>query len=263
MRKWISVISLSVALAIVIAGCDSVDTTGTDDVMVHPTVSVSFVNAGHSASKDLQGQAIINVELTVTSSAGVDYSPDPVQVDDTSDDQASFELSLPPDSVFSFEARLTRNDELIAEGRVVQLISEESSEVTLPVVVANGEPYFALIPSRLEMGIRAGTMELEMKLYGSKTGIVGLAVKMNRTGNDPADFSVDGVDIVESEGDLTSLAWQFGQGGATLDLGTIEIPVDEAAEFCLDVGADDVRLVNSNGQISLIGGSGACIHVTQ
>lgn len=263
MRKWPSIVSMCAGLAIFAAGCDTVEVTETDGTLIHPTVSVTFVNGDAAASKAPGGQAIIDVALTVTSSSGVDYSPDPLQVDDTSDDEATFELNLPADSVFSFTASLTRNGELVAEGRVIQLVSEESAVVTLPVVIATGDPFFAVIPSRIETGIRAGTMDLEMKLYGSRTGIVGLALKLSQTGSNPADFSFDGVDIVESEGDVTSLAWQFGQGGATLDLGTIEVAVDETADFCLEVEAGDVRVVNANGQISLIGGTGACVHVIQ
>lgn len=263
MRAAAVILCLSLCAAMFVVGCDSLGVTTPDSSgFVHPKVSVHYVNGTDAEIHKAQG--LINVELIVTTVSGQDYSPAPVIVDDTIEDEVVFDLVLPADSVYSFRVRFVENGQLVGEGGVLQLITEESVEVDIPVVSTGDEPMFALVPSLVMTKPISGSIDLVMRYYGDSNGIAGLAVRFSLTGPTPVAIEFEGADIEESSGNQVSLAWQFGQPISGInDVGTIKVPLSGVAEFCLELGLEDTRIVNRDGEITIIGGSGACIDVKQ
>lgn len=254
-------IALAIIIAFGLAGCDSVDVSDGQDGFVRPTVTVHFVNgAGRSASK---ADAILDVTLVVTTLSGTDYSPEPVRVDDSIEDEVRFDLVVPPDSAYQFRVRFEESGQLIGEGGLIQTITELTTQVDIPVLTARDEPWLGIIPSDVDMGVRSGTVDLILRYYGGSTGIAGLAAEITQTGSDPADIEFLNIDVVETSGASTALAWRFNAPYPTgvIDMGLIRVPVSSPAEFCLEMNPGDAKSVNSEGTIIPVGASGSCVNV--
>lgn len=260
MRQMAIIASLCLALSVVGIGCDGAGVSDEEVQFVRPTVTVHYVNARYDVAP--KGQAVVRVELTVTSASGQDFSPDPIEVDDAVDSEARFELFLPPDSEFIFQVLLTQNTELVAEGSVIQFITEASSRIDIPVISTVGERWFVILPSDVDTRTSTDSLDLTMRYYGDEQQIVGLAARLAVNGPDPAPVRFVDVDRIVENDTETSLGWQFGSPVmGTQDLGTIRVPLAEASDFCLDVEEGDFKVVNRDGVIAVIGASGACVNV--
>lgn len=260
MRTGAYILAFGLMAVILVSGCDSVGIVDSER-HVHPTVSVYFVNGADAGLG--KNMATLDVELIVTTLSGQDYSPDPVSVNDAVESQVTFDLVLPPDSVFAFRVRFEEDSRLVGEGAVLQLITEESSEIRIPVVSTDNEPWFAILPSVIDVPIAAGSISLQMIFYGGSHSVAGLAARLTATGPNPVAVEFQGGAIVEPAGNPVSIAWQYAPPVSVVEetVGTIKVPLSQAAEFCLEISPGDTRIVNREGEITIIGGSGACIDV--
>lgn len=262
MKTAAYILTFGFIATILVSGCDSVDIADSER-FVHPTVSVYFVNEEGGGLR--KNQAILDVELVVTTVSGQDFSPDPVEVNDTIESQVTFDLVLPPDSVYGFLVRFVdvENDRLVGEGGVLQLITEESAQVMIPVVLIGDEPRFAVLPSVIDVPTSSDPVSLQMIFYGGSRSVSGLATRVNVTGPNPVAVDFQGVDLIETSGNQVSLAWQFGDPISVVDdtVGTIRVPLSLTAQFCLEISSGDARIVNREGEITVIGASGACVDV--
>jgi hypothetical protein len=256
-----SVVIASLACVALLSGCDSAELYD-QERFVRPTVSVYFVNgSGSSVNKN---QALVDVELIVTTISGQDYSPDKVTVDNATQSTVTFDLVLPPDSVYGFRVRISENDQLTGEGGVLQLVTEESSQINIPVVSLTTGPWLAVVPSLVNIPAGPGQIDLIMRYYGSTDDVAGIATRINVTGADPVPVDFVGADIIQIEGNETSLSWYVDTIASDfLDLGMITVPRSQSSEFCLEIPLGDARIVNSAGEITIIEGSGACVNVSQ
>ena len=253
---------LSLAGLLMVAGCDSVDVSDRHDNSIRPSISVHFVNGTESGGA--KSAAILDVELVVTTLSGADYSPEPVQVDNVFESEVVFDLVLPADSVYAFLVRFVdQNDQLVGEGGALQLISETSTQVEIPVVTTGSDPWLAIVPAEIDVPTGSGTLGLTMRYYGGSEGIAGLAAQLSETGPSPIAVEYVDVDLVEVNGSEISLGWAFSAPlpNGVLDVGEIEVPTTSASNFCLEMNPGDAKTVNAEGVITPIGASGVCIHV--
>ncbi len=270
MRSAAFILTFGFIAAILVSGCDSVDVAGSGR-FVRPTVSVYFVNGTEAGFG--KSQASFDVILNVVTISGQDYSPDSVRVDDAVETEVTFDLVLPPDSVYGFRVVFRQDGRLAGEGGVLQLVTEETSQINIPVVSAGDEPWFAILPSMVDMRTASASdsVSLQMRYYGDARNVAGLAARFDVNGPHPVSMNFQGVVFDTLSSSQVSLAWQFDEpvSGVT-DVGIIRVPLSQIAEFCLGTPSDtqalpsvETRIVNQEGEITIIGGSGACIDVKE
>ena len=253
-------------LATIVSSCDSNGVLDEAQDWIRPTITVHFVGDDDAAFG--KNQAILDVQLIVTTIYGTDYSPDPVRVDNTVDDQVTFEVVLPPDSVYAFRVRFLDNGQLVGEGGVLEFISEETSQVNIPVVPTGDGSRIGVIPSILQIKTASTSVTLTIRYYGDDHGVAGIATRFAVTGANPVPVEFEPVEsenpfILEIDGTNASLAWQFADPVSGInDIGTIRVPLSESADFCIEIASDDARTVDRGGDITIISGTGACIEIT-
>ncbi len=254
LRLIISCLFASLALS----ACDS----GNAPEWASPQIRVSL----RDADVDFAAKAstILNVALDIKSRGGGDYSPEPVTVDNASQTQVAFDVTIPADSLYSFVVRFTSGSTLVAEGGTIEEVSLATSVVDIAVLTrSTSRPSLAFVPSNVNTSTGGGTLEITLRYYGAGTPVTGIAALFDVTGSTPRAFTLEGADLSFAEGSEFNAAWQFaGSVQGVRDIGTLRLARNQTANFCLEAGTDAVRVVDESGTVSTAALLGTCIHVT-
>lgn len=252
-------------LALTLVGCDG----GLTNDWAQPRISVHLVNPGDTIFA--KSAAPLTVSLSVMTLAGNDFSPPDQIVDNAVDSEVTFEVTVPPDSVYSFRVEFRDGGgTLVGEGAVITEVVNETAQVVIPVVVANGnQPMIALIPSGVRSPVHSGNLDLAIRFYGTAASLSGVAAVFSIQGQGPESISVEAgpnvvLSVVEQSDGALSVGWQFNTPtSGNVDLGRIVIPFDRASDFCLEIAAGNARTVTPAGAITKIPATGACIEIGQ
>jgi hypothetical protein len=229
---------------------------------VSPRVLVSLTDGIDDALS--KSSAILTVELEVLSEGGSDFSPEPVTVDNNTTNQVAFEISIPADAVYSFLVRFSNSGTLVGEGATVQEVTLETTVVDIDVLTRSAStPSLGFLPSQVNTSTGSGNIEITVRYYGAGTPVAGIAALFDITGSTPRAFTLDGPDFSLVEGRELNAAWQFGQDvQGVRDIGTLRVPRNQTADFCLEATTENIRVVDRAGAITTAGLLGTCIEVT-
>lgn len=257
-RKGIIWLSLVVTA---LAGCDTADVAE----WAAPQVRVTFANPHAPTGKSA---ALLRVALVVRSSGGRDFSPEPITVDNSSTSKVTFDVSIPPDSVYAFTVRFTDSGNLVGEGATLQQVTLQTTVVDITVLEpSSSTPTVAFIPSQVSTSTGSGNIQVTLRYYGSSQPKAGIAALLDVTGSTPRPFTLEGPDpgsgINFVEGTQLNAAWQFADDiEGVQDIGSLTISRGQAANFCLQAEEDNVRVVDRSGNITSAAFLGTCITVT-
>jgi hypothetical protein len=255
--NYISLTLLFVA-AIWVSACDSVELEDT----ASPQIRIVFADHAQAA-RAAKMSTVWDVRLSVVSTGGVDYSPDPVRINDAVNDEAVFMVELPADSVYAFSVVYSRSGIETAVGAVTELVERSTSDITIPVVYRDGSiPSLTLLPSRVRIPRTPGTVQLDMMYFGRLEPVVGLASRLRVSGTSASALTVDGPDITLDSENIIEAAWRFTDAvvGAQR-IGTLTAPTTSEGTICVSVNAGDTRTVAPNGTVSPIASNQACVEV--
>jgi hypothetical protein len=244
-------------LVTVLAGCDQADVAE----WAAPQIRVSFVDGQVAAAKSA---TVLQVELQILSQGGRDFSPEPVTVDNTSASQVAFDVTLPPDSAYSFTVRFTSAGKLVGEGATFQQVTLETTLVDINVLATSTtNPSIAFIPSQVSTSTGSGNIEITVRYYGGDQPKAGIAALLNITGPTPRPFTLEGADLNFVDGSSLNAAWQFSEDiQGVQDIGTLSVSRSQMANFCLAADENNVRVVDRSGNITSASLLGTCISVT-
>lgn len=246
------------------AGCDAADVS---DEWATPKIRVSLLDDDGQGGLE-KASALLEVELLVRSSGGRDYSPEPVTVDNNVTREVAFDVSIPPDSLYTFAVRFTGSGGLVAEGATIQEVTLETTVVDIAVLRTNTTvPSIAFIPSVINASTGGGTINVTVRLYGAGQAAAGVAALIDITGSNPRPFIMDTVGddlkINFVEGGRLYAAWQFAQDvNGVRDIATLRFSRNQTSNYCLEADEDNVRVVNRNGAITLATLLGTCVTIT-
>lgn len=246
------------------AGCDTADVS---DQWATPTIRVSLLN-DHTQAGLEKASALLDVELIVRSSGGRDYSPEPVTVDNNVTQEVAFDVSIPPDSLYTFTVRFTGTAGLVAEGATIHQVTLETTVIDIAVLrTSTTVPSIAFIPSEVNASTGGGTIDVTVRLYGAGQAAAGVAALIDITGSTPRPFvllgSGEDLKINFVEGGRLNAAWQFAQDvNGIRDIATLRLARNQTSNYCLEADEDNVRVVNRNGAITPATMLGACVTIT-
>jgi hypothetical protein len=257
-RSYISIATIF-AFAACFAGCDTVDV----DEAASPLIRVMFVGEQEAPASAGKVQAIWDVRLSVTSPTGADYSPRPIQINDAVADEAVFEVELPNDSVYAFSVSYSRSGSVVAAGSVLELVSRNTAEITIPVMFRDGSvPTLGFLPSSVRVPRGGAPIELDLMYFGPAEPISGIACRFHVSGAAGASLSFDGPDVQLDRDGSVDAAWRFAQPvQGTQRIALVSMPISSAGTVCLSVVPGDARTVNSDGSVTSIVAHEACIEV--
>jgi len=246
----------------VLAGCDTAEVAD----WAAPRIQVTFVNPSAPAGKS---STILQASLEVRSRGGRDFSPEPVSVDNSNTSKVTFEVSVPPDSIYAFTVRFTSSGGLVGEGATYQEVTLETTVVDITVLEPSASaPTIAFIPSQVRTSTGGGNIEITLRYYGSNQPKAGIAALLDVTGASPKPFTLSGPNpdsgINFVDGNRLNAAWQFSEDiQGVQDIGTLSLSRAQTADFCLEADENNVRVVDRSGNITAAAFLGTCIRVTQ
>jgi hypothetical protein len=231
--------------------------------MVRPDIRIVFEQPASQPNSAGKVGTVWDVNLTILSSRGTSYSPDPIVLDDSQTQEAEFNVVLPSDSLYSFEVTYVQSGTRFAEGSVLYWVDRETSSITIPVAVRDGStPGVAFVPSTIRArAVDADNMRLQLRYYGSDTPVSGLAGNFEVEGIAPDQLNLDGPTLIEPSGQTVGAAWQWpDQVSGTVVLGTIS-PSQSIGSFCIEAVDGEVRAVSPAGLITRLRGARACVEI--
>lgn len=235
-------------------GCDQA--APTQALRIQPKFAIEFVSPrlleGGAASKTEAlspdfVKGLWTISLQVTSKGGRDYSPKDAQtVDDTIQDEATFEFDIPLDSSYTFAVQYRQNGVLRAQGSTFQKITKDNASVRINVTmlpVNTNAPFIGFDPSLVSVKSTNGTMMMVLKFAGSNETLKGVAAKLNISGIDPSALRFRrAIAVRQSYGYDLAWTWPTGKTGPfTLD--TLMVPLQTPA---------DVRLAFQQGALQAL-----------
>ncbi|HUF10589.1 MAG TPA: hypothetical protein VMO47_14815 [Rhodothermales bacterium] len=248
---------------LVISGCDSADVSE----WAAPEIRVTLVNPTPTGTV-AKSSALLRVELQVRSQGGRDFSPEAVTVDNNSTSEVVFEVSIPPDSLYTFAVRFTNAGNLVGEGATLREVTLETTVIDISVLETSTTiPSIAFFPSDINTSVGGGTIGITLRLYGVGLPAAGVAALFDITGPTARPFVLEGSDndlkINFVEGDRLNAAWQFAQEvQGVKDIGVLRIQRNQTANYCIEADEDNIRIVDRDGAITLARLMGACVTVT-
>ncbi|HLE57058.1 MAG TPA: hypothetical protein VJB15_08245 [Rhodothermia bacterium] len=248
---------------LVISGCDS---AGVSE-WAAPQIRVTLIDPLPAGTVE-KSSALLRVELLVRSLGGRDFSPEAVTVDNNSTSEVVFEVSIPPDSLYTFSVRFTNGAVLVGEGATLQEVTLETTVIDISVLeTSTTTPSIAFIPSDVSTSVGGGTIGITVRLYGAGRPAAGVAALFDVTGPTARPFVLEGSDndlkINFVEGGRLNAAWQFAQEvQGVKDIGVLRIQRNQTANYCIEADGDNIRVVDRDGAITLARLMGACVTVT-
>jgi hypothetical protein len=194
-----------------------------------------------------------------------------VTVDNNSTSEVVFEVSIPPDSLYTFNVRFTSEEALVAEGETMQEVTLETTVIDIAVLeTSTTVPSIAFLPSEIRTSTGGGTIDVTVRLYGAGRPAAGVAALFDITGPTARPFVLEGSEGSDNdlkinfvEGGRLNAAWQFAQEvQGVKDIGILRIQRNQTANYCIEADGDNIRIVDRDGAITLANLMGACVTVT-